>query len=72
MKAVELSPMYLEDVVLRKLLLTRALRYARKQVQGRAYSYWQRDSLSQRPLAGFDCSALILCAAQIVGMPYYC
>lgn len=44
----------------------------RKKVQGVACTYWQRDGVYQRPLAGFDCSALILCAAQIVGMPYYC
>ena len=49
--------MYLEDVVLPKLLLTRALRCAESMLPGRAYAYWQRESVYQRPLAGFDCSA---------------
>ena len=48
-----------------------SFKICQKKLLGRAYSYWQRESLSQGPLVGFDCSALILCAAQIVGMPYY-
>ncbi len=48
-----------------------SFKICQKKLLGRAYSYWQRESLLQRPLSGFDCSSLILCAAQIVGMPYY-
>lgn len=33
--------------------------------------FWQRCGTYKAPLDGFDCSNMILCAAQIVGMPYY-
>lgn len=35
-------------------------------------SYWERPSLTQRPYCGFDAATLILRAAQIVGIPYFC
>ncbi len=40
--------------------------------RGYQVAFWQRTGIGERPCAGFDCSELILCAAQICGMPYYC
>ncbi len=34
-------------------------------------SYWQRNNLQPQSLSGFDCSSMILCAAQICGIPYF-
>lgn len=38
---------------------------------GEEIAYWQRKELQQRVLSGFDCSGMILCAAQICGIPYF-
>ncbi len=35
-------------------------------------AYWHRNGFSENLFCGFDCSSVILCAAQIVGMPYFC
>ena len=34
-------------------------------------TYWDRIGDFEKPLAGFDCSGMILCAAQIAGLPYF-
>ncbi len=34
-------------------------------------SFWTRESHEPGPLSGFDCSGLVLCAAQICGIPYF-
>ncbi|MBA3751317.1 hypothetical protein H0X06_00755 [Candidatus Dependentiae bacterium] len=34
-------------------------------------SYWHRNHIQSQPLSGFDCSSMILCAAQICGIPYF-
>ena len=34
-------------------------------------SYWQRYPDDDKPFAGFDCSGMLLTAAQIAGMPYF-
>ncbi len=39
---------------------------------GKSSIFWQRTGSYEPPLDGFDCSSMILCAAHIVGMPYYC
>lgn len=38
---------------------------------GRKVTYWQRLDCGEYPLAGFDCSEMLLTAAQIVGLPYF-
>lgn len=38
---------------------------------GKEISYWQRKNLQQQSLSGFDCASMILCAAQICGIPYF-
>lgn len=38
---------------------------------GKKSQFWQRHGTFKAPLDGFDCSNMILCAAQIAGMPYY-
>ncbi|MBA2306686.1 hypothetical protein H0W26_00970 [Candidatus Dependentiae bacterium] len=38
---------------------------------GEQISYWQRKNLQPQSLSGFDCSSMILCAAQICGIPYF-
>ncbi len=35
-------------------------------------AYWNDPTIVKRPYAGFDCSGLLLRAAQIVGIPYFC
>ncbi len=46
--------------------------YLSRRVQnGKKLLYWQRLGEYEAPLDGFDCSNLVLSAAQIVGMPYY-
>lgn len=34
-------------------------------------TYWQRHDHTIYPMAGFDCSGMLLTAAQIVGLPYF-
>lgn len=41
-------------------------------LQGSLLSYWNRPKRDDRPCAGLDGSGLILRAAQIVGLPFYC
>jgi hypothetical protein len=41
-------------------------------VNSHPVTFWQRAGTFEKPLSGFDCSSLILCAAQIAGIPYYC
>ena len=38
---------------------------------GSVVTFWERRSMGEKPRAGFDCSGMILTAAQIVGMPYF-
>ncbi len=38
---------------------------------GRRVSYWQRYPNNEMPAAGFDCSGMLLTAAQIAGIPYF-
>ena len=38
---------------------------------GRKVSFWQRYPDNATPFTGFDCSGMLLTAAQIAGMPYY-
>ena len=38
---------------------------------GEEVSYWQRKNVQLQSLSGFDCSSMILCAAQICGIPYF-
>ncbi len=39
---------------------------------GHAVTYWEQHGFTLTPRSGFDCSNMILCAAHIVGLPYYC
>ena len=39
---------------------------------GHDVSYWERNGFTLVPRGGFDCSNIILCAAQMAGLPYYC
>lgn len=39
--------------------------------EGNSIAYWDRPN-TDHPRSGFDCSGLILRAAQIAGIPYYC
>ncbi len=39
---------------------------------GHPTAFWQRKGTFSKPLAGFDCSGLVLTAAQVSGIPYYC
>lgn len=39
---------------------------------GHTVSYWERKVGNSVPRSGFDCSNMILCAAQMAGLPYYC
>ena len=39
---------------------------------GKECSYWERNGFTLTPRGGFDCSNMILCAAQMAGLPYYC
>lgn len=43
-----------------------------EQLNNNKIAYWNDPSISIRPYAGFDCSGLLLRAAQIVGIPYFC
>lgn len=46
--------------------------YRRKHVgAGKTATSWQRTGSVKKPLSGFDCSNMLLCAAQIAGLPYY-
>jgi hypothetical protein len=38
---------------------------------GQRVSYWNRAQIKEKPLSGFDCSNMILCAAKIAGLPYH-
>jgi len=38
---------------------------------GRNVLYWQRKTQESGPLSGFDCSEMLLTAAQIVGIPFF-
>lgn len=38
---------------------------------GKKVSYWERTGFTATPRVGFDCSNMILCAAQIAGLPYF-
>lgn len=38
---------------------------------GSLVTFWERKSMREKPRAGFDCSGMILTAAQIAGMPYF-
>lgn len=39
---------------------------------GHNVTYWERNGFSINPRSGFDCSNMILCAAQMAGLPYFC
>ncbi len=39
---------------------------------GHNVTYWDRKGFTSNPRSGFDCSNMILCAAQMAGLPYYC
>ncbi len=38
---------------------------------GEPILYWDRPEIERRPYIGFDCSGVILRAAQIIGIPYF-
>lgn len=39
---------------------------------GKKFCFWKRLGEHSAPLNGFDCSSMLLCAAHIIGLPYYC